>query len=223
MKTRSDLQHEVMEELEFDPSLDAAGIGVSVEDGVVTLDGHVPTYADKITAEKAAKRVEGVKGVANDLTVTLRMGTERDDTDIAQAAVRALEWNVWIPKGVVQVTVKDGWITLDGTLDWQYQRNAARTAVEHLTGVKGVTNLIILKTTVLPAEVERRVQSAFQRAASIDAKQVHADTVGGRVTLHGTVRSWTEREDAERAAWSVAGVTEVDNHLGIGMTEFAVY
>jgi osmotically-inducible protein OsmY len=223
MKTRSDLQHEVMEELEFDPSLDAAGIGVSVEDGVVTLDGHVPTYADKITAEKAAKRVEGVKGVANDLTVSLRMGTERDDTDIAQAAVRALEWNVWIPKGVVQVTVKDGWVTLDGTLDWQYQRNAARTAVEHLTGVKGVTNLIILKTTVLPAEVERRVQSAFQRAASIDAKQVHADTVGGRVILRGTVRSWTEREDAERAAWSVAGVTEVENHLVIGMTELAAY
>jgi osmotically-inducible protein OsmY len=222
MKTPSELKHDVEDELEFDPVLDAAGIGVSVTDGVVTLDGHVRSYADKIAAETTVKRVAGVKGVANDLTVTLWPGTERDDTDIALAAVHALEWNTWLPRGAITVTVKDGWVTLDGALDWQYQRETARRAVDHLTGVKGVITRITLKARVVPGEVERRVQSAFQRAASLDARQVHVETVGGRVILRGTVRSWAEREDAERAAWSVPGVTEVDNDIVIGAVEYAV-
>lgn len=221
MKTSSELQRDVLDELDFDPVLDPAGIGVSVADGVVTLNGHVRSYADKIAAETTVKRVAGVKGVANDLAVVLWPRTERDDTDIAQAAVRTLEWDTWLPKGAVTVTVRDGWVTLEGALDWQYQRDTARKAVAHLTGVKGVTNLITLKPRVLPDEVERRIQSAFQRAASLDAKHVHVATVGGRVILRGTVRSWTERDDAERTAWAVPGVTEVENDLAVGVAEYA--
>jgi osmotically-inducible protein OsmY len=221
MKTPSELQRDVMEELDFDPSLDASGIGVSVNDGVVTLDGHVRSYLEKTAAERAAKRVMGVKGVANDLTVTLLAGAQRDDTDIAAAAVRALEWNSWIPTGAVTVTVRRGWVTLEGAVDWQYQRETARKAVEHLSGVVGVTNLIALQPKVFPGSVDKRIQSAFQRAASLDAKHVHVETIGGRVILRGTVRSWAERDDAERAAWSVAGVTEVDNEISVGAVEFA--
>lgn len=221
MKTSSDLQRDVLDELEFDPVLDAGGIGVSVADGVVTLHGHVRSYADKIAAETTVKRVAGVRGVANDLTVTLWPGAERDDTDIARAAVRALEWNTWVPEGAVKVTVKDGWVTLEGAVEWQYQRDTARKTVEHLTGVKGVDNLVTLKPRVLPNEVERRIVSAFQRAASLDAKHVHVATIGGRVILRGAVRSWLERDDAERAAWAVPGVTEVENNLAVGAAAYA--
>ena len=221
MKTTTELQHDVIEELDFDPTLDASQIGVSASDGVVTLSGHVGSYADRLAAEKAAKRVLGVRGVANDLKVVLIAGMERDDTDIAQAAVHALRWDTWIPKDAVTVTVKSGWVTLEGALDWQYQRDAACRAVEHLTGVKGVTNLITIKPRVLPGEVERRIHASFRRAAILDAKKVHVGTVGGRVILRGAVRSWAERADAERAAWSVTGVTEVENNLAVGTAEYA--
>ncbi|HEU0012587.1 MAG TPA: BON domain-containing protein [Longimicrobium sp.] len=222
MKTPSELQRDVMDELEFDPRFDASGIGVAVSDGgVVTLTGHVESYAAKVATENAVKRVKGVKGVANDLSVRLWAGTERDDTDIAHAAVNALAWNTWLPRDAVTVTVKNGWVTLEGSLDWQYQREDARATVAHLTGVKGVTNLTTVKATVAPAAVENSVKSAFQRSASIDANHVHVETIGGRVILRGKVRSWVERDDAERAAWSVAGVTQVDNDLSIGVTEYA--
>ncbi|HEX6913406.1 MAG TPA: BON domain-containing protein [Longimicrobium sp.] len=222
MKTHEELRQDVTDELMFDPSLDEAGIGVAVTNGgVVTLTGHVGSYADKMAAEKAAKRVAGVNALANDLKVTLFAGTQRDDTDIAEAAVSALKWNTWLPTDAVKVVVKDGWITLEGTLDWQYQKDTARKAVEHLRGVKGVTNLVTLKPRVLPQEVEKKVQSAFARAATLDAKHVHAAAIGGRVVLSGDVRSWAEREDAERAAWSVTGVTEVDNNLTVGAMAYA--
>jgi osmotically-inducible protein OsmY len=221
MKTPSELQRDVLDELDFDPVLDAAGIGVSVTDGVVTLNGNVRSYADKIAAETTVKRVAGVKGVANDLKVELWPGTEHDDTRIARAAVSVLDWSMWVPKDAVTVTVKDGWVTLEGTVDWQYQREAALRAVGQLSGVKGVTSLMRVKPRVLPTDVERRIQSAFQRTASLDAKHVHVDTVGSRVVLRGQVRTWAEREDADRAAWSVPGVTEVENDLVIGVSEYA--
>lgn len=221
MKDPGDLQRDVMEEVEFEPSVDAAGIGVAVDDGVVTLTGHVPTYAARMSAERAAKRVSGVRAVANELVVRLWPGSERDDTGIAQAAVSALEWDTTVPENAVTVTVDKGWVTLEGQVPWKYQKDAAFDAVARLTGVKGVTNLLALTGTVHPQAVEKRIQSAFQRWASLDANRVHVETVGNRVILRGRVRSWAEREDAERAAWSVFGVSDVENGLVVGLGELA--
>ncbi|HEX6913353.1 MAG TPA: BON domain-containing protein [Longimicrobium sp.] len=221
MKTPEGLRDDVLNELAFEPSVDEAGLGVAVTDGVVTLTGHVKSYAAKMAAERAVKRVRGVHGIANDLKVELWSGFQRDDTDIAHAAVNALRWNTWLPQDAVTVTVKDGWVTLDGTLPWQYQKVEAERAVQHLLGVKGVSNQIALKPRVQAVQVERSVQSAFQRAASLDARGVHVETSGSIVILRGTVRSWAEHEDAERAAWSVPGVTGVRNELAIVVEELA--
>lgn len=221
MKTPGELRNDVLDELGFEPSLEEGGIGVAVEDGVVTLAGHVRSYAEKKVAERAVKRVDGVHGIANDLVVELWEGFQRDDTDIAHAALDALAWDTWLPRDAVTVTVKDGWITLDGSLPWQYQKIEAERAVSHLQGVKGVTNQIAVKPRVQATQVDRRIQSAFQRAASLDARNVHVETAGSVVILHGTVRSWAEHEDAERAAWSVPGVTSVRNELRIVVAELA--
>jgi osmotically-inducible protein OsmY len=219
MKSPGELKTDVLDELAFEPSLDEAGIGIAVNDGVVTLTGHVKSYAEKMAAERATKRVHGVHGIANDLKVELWPGFQHDDTDVAQAAVSALRWNTWLPEGAVTTIVKDGWVTLDGSVPWQYQRIEAERAVAHLQGVKGVTNQIAVKSPVQATQVERRVQGAFQRAANLDARQVHVETAGNTVILRGTVRSWAEHEDAEQAAWSVAGVTGVRNELEIAVSE----
>lgn len=222
MKTSAELKTDVQDELAFEPSLDEAGIGVAVTDGVVTLTGHVKNYAEKVSAERAVKRVSGVHGMANDLAVELWPGSRHDDTDIAHAAVHALRWNAWLPQDAVTVTVKDGWVTLEGSLAWQYQKQEAENAVTHLHGVKGVTNQIAVKPRVQPTDVERRIQSAFARAASLDARAVHVEVSGDTVSLSGTVRSWAEHEDAERAVWSAPGVTTVRNRLEIVIPEVAV-
>lgn len=222
MSTPGELQRDVIAELDFDPRLDGEEVGVSVTgDGIVTLNGRVRSYAGKLVAERAAKRVAGVKGVANDLAVDLRLGTERDDTEIARAAVRALEWNTELAHHGVRVTVKDGLVTLEGVLDWEFQRNEARRAVEHLMGVRGVLNLVTLRHRVLPQAVEERLRAAFGRGAGVDAHGVRVGTIGGRVILTGTVRSWTEHAEVERAAWSVPGVTQVENNLVVATPRHA--
>lgn len=223
MKTASELQRDVQAELKWEPVMHAAEIGVSAtEGGVVTLTGHVSSYAQKLRAEQAAKRVMGVHGVANDLVVKLPGSAARDDTDIAQAALSAIRWHTLIPEDRIQVVVKDGWVTLEGEVDWQYQREGAVRVVQDLTGVRGVVNSITVKPTVRPEQVQSRIESALQRTASLDARRVHVETTaGGKVILRGTVRTWAEREDAERAAWSAPGVKEVESHIALDAMELA--
>lgn len=211
-----ELRRDVVEELEWDPSIDARTIGVAIEGGIIALTGHVGSYADKTNAEKIVKRVHGVQGVANDLEVKLPTSFERDDVDIARSAVNALEWNVAVPKDRVKVTVAKGWVTLDGNVDWYYQKRAAEDAVFLLAGVRGVANNINVATKqVHVQDVKGKIEAALKRNAEIDSKKIVVQTSDGKVTLSGTVRSWVEREDAVNAAWSAPGVKNVVDQIRI--------
>jgi osmotically-inducible protein OsmY len=213
--TDRDLKQHVQSALDWEPSLDATDIGVSVDEGVVTLRGNVASYAEKITAERVSLRVYGVKAVANDLAVHLISGFERTDTQIAQAAVAALKWNTVVPQDRVTVTIANGWLTLSGTLDWQYQKDAALRTVRDLMGVKGVTNNITVQPRVKTIDVREKIEAAFRRSAEIDARRVNVTAVDGNVILSGNVHSWAERQEAERAAWAAPGVTHVEDRLTI--------
>jgi osmotically-inducible protein OsmY len=219
--TDLELKKSVESELNWEPSVNAAEIGVAVKDGVVTLTGRVESYWEKIAAERAATRVSGVKAIANELEIRLPTSSERTDEDIAQAAVRALDWYISVPSDRIKVKVSKGWVTLEGSVDWQYQKTAAEEAVRNLIGVKGVLNHIEVKPQVSKVEVKSAIEAALRRSAEVDANRITVETAGDKVILRGTVRSWFEREEAERAAWRSPGVRSVDNRITIGVTAAA--
>jgi osmotically-inducible protein OsmY len=213
MKTDLQLHRDVVEELRWDPQINEAEIGVSVKGGVVTLSGTVETFAQKSAAERAVERVSGVRAVVQELHVRPTTEHQHGDPDIAHAAVNALSWNIEIPAKKITVKVEGGWITLTGVVDWNYQRLAAEFAVRYLAGVKGLLNLIEVKPAISPAEVKSKIEAALKRNAELDAERIIVDTADGKVTLEGNVRSWTERMDAENAAWAAPGVRQVDDRL----------
>ncbi|MEX1183285.1 MAG: BON domain-containing protein [Gemmatimonadota bacterium] len=214
MRSAEEVRQDVVDEMTWDTSLDTPGIGVAVHDGAVTLTGHVRSYAEKRVAEKAAKRVHGVIAVANELEVRLPSELQRDDTDIAMAAASAIKWSALVPS-TVSATVERGWVMLDGEVDWAYQRRAAENAVRDLAGVRGLSNRIRVKPRAVPEDVIDRIKKAFRRSAQIDADLISVSASGGKVSLSGNVRSWSERTEAEHAARAAAGVTEVDNELHV--------
>jgi osmotically-inducible protein OsmY len=215
MKSDNDIKKDVEDELRWDPDIDATDIAVAVKDGVVTLTGFVPGYGQKYEAEKAVKRIAGVVGVANDLEVRIPHVDQRPDPEIARDAVNALKVHLPLSSQNIKVTVSDGWITLEGETEWNYQRERAEEAVRYVKGVKGVINTIEVKPKATPSEIKRKIEEAFKRNAELDANNIQVDSVDGEIILKGTVHSWFEREEAERAAWAAPGVKKVEDRITI--------
>jgi osmotically-inducible protein OsmY len=215
MYSDGDIQQDITAELKWEPSLRDDDIAVGVRDGVVTLGGFVDSYAEKGQAERAAGRVKGVKAIANELEVRVPGPFTRTDPELARAATQALEWNVAVPHDRIQVRVEKGWITLEGQVELYFQKEAAERAVRHLTGVHGVFNAITLAVRTTPRDMKKRIKDALHRAAELDADRITIEIAGNKAILTGTVRSYAELKDAERAARNAPGITEVENHLAI--------
>ena len=216
MKTDSQLKRDVMDELAWDPAVSANAIGVAVKDGVVTLSGHLDTFAEKVAVQRAVRRVTGVRAMAIELDVKLAPQHQRSDTEIAAAAEHALRWNIVVPADRVRATVEQGWVQLTGEVDWDYQRQAAYKSVRSLTGVVGVSNEITLRQRTTPADLAQRIEDALKRQALREAHRVQVTVENGTVTLKGSVHSWQERDAAQGAAWSAPGVRDVVSQLTLG-------
>jgi len=219
--TDLELKKNVESELNFEPSINPAEIGVAAKDGIVTLTGRAQSYWEKVAAERASMRVDGVKAVVNEMTVRLPYSSERTDEDIAQAALSSLKWSVLIPADRVKVRVSKAWVTLEGALDWQFQKAAAEKAVRKLYGVLGVTNLLEVRAKPSTAQVNAEIEAALRRSANLDANRIKVEVEGDKVTLRGSVRSYFEREEAERAAWRALGVRTVANRITVGAVAVA--
>jgi osmotically-inducible protein OsmY len=220
MKSDIQIQEDVMEELKWEPFLNASEIGVAVKNGIVTLSGQVDSYSKKLTAENAAKKIAGVKAIAEDIQIGVSPAYNKTDTEIAEAVLYALKWHSAVQEEKIKIKVEDGNVKLEGEIEWVYQRNSAKTAIENLAGVRSVINLITVKSRIIPSDIQQKISSAFHRSATIDAEKITAEVMGSRVILRGNVRSFAEKEDALSAAWNAPGVISVDSKLEIEVPEY---